>query len=75
MIEEYYWIIVPILGIIIGALCGLIPLYIGKKFNNKSLGKRGFVCCLISGTIAGVYLALPVSLIFTVIIYRFANNK
>jgi hypothetical protein len=63
-----------IIGLILGAggmgvLCGLIPLSLGNKFNNEGLAKLGFYCCIISGLISGIVLALPVALGFAIKIY------
>jgi len=61
--------IAVIIGSLVGgALAGLLPLIFGKKRDKAVLGIIGFVVCLICGFILGLLLALPVAVIFTVII-------
>lgn len=58
-----------ILGsLLTGALFGLGPLITGNIKQQKSLGIAGFFACLVSGFILGIILALPVCIIFIVLI-------
>jgi hypothetical protein len=67
-------------GVIFGALfagciCGLLPLYIGKRIGRTRLGVAGFVTCLVSGGFYGIRLALPVMILFTVVIVILAKPE
>jgi hypothetical protein len=55
-------------GLIAGALCGLIPFFVGKKRGQTTLGNAGLVCSIIGGAIGGIILALPVAGVFALII-------
>ena len=54
-----------------GALCGLLPYFIGRR-KNKKLSKISIWVCTAAGMVLGVILVLPVALFFTVVI---ANSK
>ena len=54
-------------GAIAGLLCGLIPYFIGKK-KNKKLSQIAIWSCVASGIILGALLALPVAIIFSIVI-------
>ena len=56
-------------GLVVGVLCGLAPLLIGRKRNRQALGKVGLIACIVSGLILGLILAIPVSIIFTMVIF------
>ena len=55
-------------GLVAGALCGLIPFFVGKKGGQTTLGNAGLICCIIGGAIGGIILALPVAGVFALII-------
>ena len=71
-----YWITVslghyiPLLigGGVVGLVCGLVPYFVGKKQSNNKLGKIALWSCITSGLISGIVLALPVAIIFSIII-------
>jgi len=52
----------------VGLICGLLPYFIGKKRNNRRLGKYGLYACVVSGLILGIILALPMGIAFSVAI-------
>ena len=54
-------------GGIAGALCGLIPFFVGRKRGNK-LGTVGLCVCIPVGMFFGIILALPTAIVFTIII-------
>jgi len=56
-------------GLVVGMLCGLGPLLTGRKRGREALGIGGFIACAISGLVLGLLLAIPVALIFTMIIF------
>jgi hypothetical protein len=55
-------------GLVAGGSCGLLPFFVGKWFQRVRLGKAGFFTSLVSGGFLGLLLALPVSIIFTVVL-------
>lgn len=55
-------------GGIAGFVCGLAPYFIGKKKNNKKLGKIALFSCIASGLALGVVLALPVAIILSIVV-------
>ena len=55
-------------GLVAGALCGLIPFFVGKKRGQSTLGNAGLVSCIIGGALGGIILALPVAGVFALII-------
>lgn len=55
-------------GLIAGALCGLIPYFVGKKRGQTTLGNAGLISSIIGGMIGGILLALPVAGVFALII-------
>ncbi len=63
-----YWFGIFIGGLFIGTLCGLLPLLVGLNKNRQTLAATGFVACLVSGLVLGLLLALPVAVIFTLIL-------
>lgn len=61
-------IIATISGAIMGAICGLIPLLLGRKKGHNNIGTIGFISCIVSGAILGILLALPVAIVFMIVI-------
>lgn len=55
-------------GLVAGAVCGLLPFFLAKSRNRVPLGTAALITCGVCGVILGLILALPVALIFTVII-------
>lgn len=65
-----------IIGSLIGgALVGLIPLLFGMKKGQKTLAIVGFVCCVVGSFVLGVFLSVPVAIVFALIIYFKAKSK
>ncbi len=62
-------------SLIIGALCGLLPLLVGTARKKKGLAVGGFVASIIMGFIAGIFAALPIAIVFTVIIALTKSEK
>ncbi len=60
-------------GLVAGILAGLVPLIVGSKKRQMSLGLGGFFACAISGAVLGLILAVPIAGIFTWLIVR--NSK
>ena len=55
-------------GAIAGALCGLAPLLIGNSKGQQQLGLIGFISCIVSGLLLGLLLAVPVAIVFSIVI-------
>src|SRR5262245_16719610 len=51
-----------------GFACGRIPMAYASERKGDGLGLAGMVCCVLSGMLGGCLLALPMAMIFTVII-------
>lgn len=54
-----------ILGVIVGVVFGLIPLFLGLKNGNRKMGIIGFVVTVISGTLFSLLGALPAAGLFS----------
>lgn len=68
-----------LIGVMIGAflagvICGLLPLFLGLSYKRLELGVIGLVACIIGGFIRGIFLAIPISVIFTVIILSLGSQ-
>lgn len=62
-------------AVIIGALvagtaCGLVPLITGLIRGDTTLAVGGLVACIAAGFVLGLILAVPVAILFTVLIVR-----
>lgn len=57
-------------SLVVGILCGSAPLIFGFIKKRITTGIIGFVCCLIGGLILGIILALPLAIIFSIVINR-----
>lgn len=69
MQENTGYLIGMVIGaVIVGGFCGLAPLIAGFIKRRGKLGIIGFACCVIGSSILGIILALPVALIFTLVI-------
>jgi len=55
-------------GVVMGVICGLMPLKAGAAKGRQTLGMVGFACCAISGLLLGCLLALPVAIVFRMVI-------
>lgn len=56
-----------------GTVVGLIPFLLGRKFDAGNLGTIGLIACIAGNFIAGVFLSIPVCLVF--VIYMVVKNK
>ncbi len=59
-----------IVGLIAGFVCGLIPLILGLKNQNRKFGILGFILSIIAGLPFALFGALPVAGVFTWLILR-----
>ena len=54
----------------VGLVLGLVPLVSGIVKRNVKFGVLGFICAALGGAILGVILSVPVSALFTWMIFR-----
>jgi peptide/nickel transport system permease protein len=64
-------------GLIIGLICGLIPLGIGSRYRQIRPGILGFVACTLSGFACGFLGGLPMIILSTsvVVSYIYVNRQ
>lgn len=67
-------------GIVVGTLitasiCGLLPLYLGKRLGRFRLGIAGFAISFISVLGFGLLVAVPVTILLTVIVLLLGKGK
>ena len=62
-------LIIVIVGVILGALFGLVPLLLGRRRNKARLGMYGFVASIVAGALTPI-LSLIVVAIFSWMIVR-----
>lgn len=55
-------------GLIVGAILGLIPLFVGIRYRHIRPGILGFVGCLLSGFACGFLGGVPMALIMTSVV-------
>lgn len=55
-------------GTVAGAVCGCLPLGVGLSMKRPQLAWGGLIASTFSGTVLGLCLAVPVAVVFTVII-------
>ena len=60
-------------AIVAGVICGLVPLITGLVKGENALAWGGFVACIAGGFVLGLILAVPLAILFTVLIVR--NSK
>ncbi len=65
--EVVHWMGVFVGAFVAGALCGLLPLILALKKQRFGLALGSWICCVIAGLILGLILAVPVSIVFTVV--------
>jgi hypothetical protein len=56
-------------GAAAGGLCGLLPYFVGRK-RDARLAALAVWVCVGSGILFGVFLAIPVALLFTLVLAR-----
>ena len=62
------WMIV-IVGVVVGALLGLIPLMLGRKRNKARLGQYGFLASTVAGALSPI-LAVIIVVVFSLMIVK-----
>jgi len=61
-------------GLVAGLLCGLVPFFVGKNKGQQDLGTVALLVCAVCGMILGILLAVPVAIVFTVVIVNKAKK-
>ncbi|MFD3447924.1 hypothetical protein ACFDTO_25355 [Microbacteriaceae bacterium 4G12] len=59
-----------ITALIIGIACGAVPAITGAVREELEIGMFGFVASIVSATIMGFYLAIPIATLFTFFVIR-----
>ena len=62
-------------AILAGIVCGLVPLIFGHVRKEKGLAWGGFAACIVAGLILGLILAVPMAIIFTVLIWKNSKDR
>lgn len=55
-------------ALMMGAILGFIPGFIGYKKGKQGLAIGGFIACVVGSFLMGLFLSVPMCIIFTVII-------
>ncbi|HRE47535.1 MAG TPA: ABC transporter permease [Aggregatilineales bacterium] len=58
-------------GLLIGALCGLIPLLIAFRYKRYRIGVGGFLACLFSGFACGALGGVPMILLASAVVISY----
>jgi hypothetical protein len=64
-----FWVDLIAGGSIAGALAGVIPLVVGLAKRRPAVAVSAFASCVVGGVILGFLLAVPLALIFTVVLF------
>ena len=62
-------------ALIAGVVCGLVPLVFGLMRGQTALAVGGFVACIAGGFVLGILLALPLAILFTVLIHTQSKDR
>ena len=62
-------------AILAGVVCGLVPLITGLVRGEKGLAWGGFAACIVGGFVLGLILAVPLAIVFTVLIWKNSKEK
>ncbi|MDX2160816.1 MAG: ABC transporter permease [bacterium] len=61
------------LGLLIGVVCGLVPLYMGIRLGQVRVGIGGLVACVLSGFACGFIGGLPMILLTVALVASYAR--
>lgn len=64
MSGQEFTLVAIVVGLIVGMICGAVPLFIGASKNQIGLGITAFISCTVSGVVLGMLLAIPMSAVF-----------
>ncbi len=62
-------------ALVVGMICGAVPMVFGISKNQIGLGIFGFVACVIGGLIRGLLLAIPVAILFVWLISNASKKR
>lgn len=62
-------------ALLVGLITGAVPAICGAVKGNMNLGMIGFVCCLVSGLVLGLLLAIPICAVFVYKIFNGQSNR
>ena len=62
-------------ALIVGVVCGLFPLVFGLTRGQTALAVGGFVACIAGGLVLGILLALPLAILFMVLIHTRSRGR
>ncbi|MDB5812146.1 MAG: hypothetical protein JWN94_4268 [Betaproteobacteria bacterium] len=62
-------------ALVVGTVLGLIPFFVGRHCGQTRFAIVALVTSIVAGVIAGIIGALPVALIFTVVIFIKRRDK
>jgi hypothetical protein len=55
-------------GIVAGVICGILPYKVGKRRGLKKFAISGLIVCAVCGAFLGLLGAIPLSVIYTLVI-------
>ncbi|AHA07292.1 hypothetical protein COM33_18330 [Bacillus toyonensis] len=64
-----------LIALILGVLCGAIPVILGAIMEELEVGVLGFVASCVSALFFGLYGAIPVAILCAFYILRYARSK
>ncbi|MDF9446540.1 hypothetical protein COI41_03380 [Bacillus toyonensis] len=64
-----------LIALILGVLCGAIPVILGAIMEELEVGVLGFVASCVSALFFGLYGAVPVAILCAFYILRHARSK
>ena len=62
-------------SLITGVLMGAFPLTLGFTKKQRALGIGGFFACLIGAFVWGLFLSIPLCILFVVLIFRAEKKR
>ena len=75
-IYEISFLVGLIIGaLLMGTLLGLLPLILGIKRGKVGLGVAGIIACIVGHFIWGLFVSIPVSIIFAIVILILSRKK
>ena len=60
--------VIVLVGVVVGALLGLIPLMLGRKRNRARLGLYGFFASIVAGALSPIVAVVVVAIFSWVIV-------
>ena len=63
-----FWIRAVVVGLLVGGVCGAIPLFFGIRRGRSKLAVAAMISCLVAGAVLHVILAAPTAIVFTAVI-------